>query len=53
LEIKSPVIENIDALKKILNSEKNIFIYTKNRKTISNFIDYNELKKDCSITEIS
>jgi len=53
LEIKSPVIENIDALKEILNSENNNFIYTKNKKTITNFIDYNELKKGCRITEIS
>jgi len=53
LEIKSPVIENIDALKKILNSDNNIFIYTKNKKTIDNFIDYNELNKDAVIKEIS
>jgi len=53
LEINSPVIENIDVLKEILNSENNNFIYTKNKKTINNFIDYNELKKDTKITEIS
>ena len=52
LEIENPVIENIDNLKEILK-EKKIFIYTKNRKTIDNFIDYNELNKDIKIKEIS
>jgi len=51
LEIKTPIIENIDNLKEVLNKE-NIFIYTKNRKTIDNFINYNELNKDIKVKEI-
>ena len=52
LEIENPVVENIENLKEILNWGNN-FIYTKNRKTIDNFIDYNELNKENKITEIS
>jgi len=61
LKINSPVIENIEKLKEILSphsvspKERELAtnIYTKNKKTIENFIDYNELKKDIKITEIS
>ncbi len=46
LEIESPNIDNIDNLKSLLSTTKNnITIYTKNRKTIDNFIEYNNLKK--------
>ena len=62
LEIKTPVIENIDNLKEILSSinssfqeeeNSNIFIYTKNKKSITNFIDFNNLNKNTKIKEIN
>jgi transcription-repair coupling factor len=60
LEIENPVIENIENLKEILRphsfspnwSYVDIIIYTKNKKTITNFIDYNNLNKDVVIKEI-
>jgi transcription-repair coupling factor (superfamily II helicase) len=43
LEIKSPKIENSLQLKEFLEKNKNTIIYTKNPKTINNFIEYNNL----------
>jgi len=46
LEIHSPKIDNIDMLKNILSNTKNPpIIYTKNIKTVANFIEYNSLPK--------
>jgi len=60
LDIEIPIVENIENLKEILSSPPweggarggNISIYTKKRKTIDNFIDYNELDKNSKIHEI-
>jgi len=61
LEIKPLFIENIENLKEILSpppsplpcKEGGVFIYTKNIKTITNFIDYNNLDSSkIKITEI-
>ncbi len=44
LNITSPKIQTSLELKNILNKEKQINIFTKNIKTIQNFIDFNDIK---------
>ncbi len=44
LDIKDIYLSSIEDFKKILNSkEKQILIFTKNKKTIKNFLDYNNI----------
>ena len=44
LEMTTPKIENSIGLKEYLEQNKDAIIYTKNPKTINNFIEYNNLK---------
>lgn len=43
LEINDLFIDNLENLIKILKSDKKIIIYTKNEKTISTFLEYNNI----------
>jgi transcription-repair coupling factor (superfamily II helicase) len=51
LEIDTPKIKNTNELKDILN-KKNVSFYTKNTKTIKNFLEYNNIKCEW-INEVS
>jgi GH25 family lysozyme M1 (1,4-beta-N-acetylmuramidase) len=45
LDIKDIYIENLEKFREILKKsfEKKVIIYTRNKKTIKNFLDYNNI----------
>lgn len=52
LEIENILLSNIDELINLLKSWDKITIYTKNSKTLTNFIEYNNISWDIEIIEV-